>query len=502
MRQSVSTRLMLALVLTLTLAMAVATQAAPVAQEADPAQAAGNPARVSIVHAAPFDLDGPGGNAYSREGTAVTVTATSGSETALLAQGIVFSGSTPYLSLPAGSYDVKVFAGTRSLEQTLSLTPALSATVSLSANRDYTVVAVGLANATYPLDLRVFEDTPAGAGPTQGEVRLIHAAPFAPTAAQTDVRVVDTAPTPDVTLVPTLTYSDTTDFIALAAGLYAPTVIANIGGTTILPPTPLPLAPGQRTTLIAAGDGVNEQPRVIAQNFAARSDSQVRFVHAAPFATGSATASLLIDPDFVAGNDIRLEGLDFTDKTLYREVDPGIYTVKVYAGAVISGTPVLTESLQILDGQTLTAVVVGTGATPYDLDIQVLVDRRTPASSATADVRFFHAAPFAPLIAGTGVDIVAQDGSPLSPPVSNLRYGEVTDYITLPSGVPIDTRVVLAGTGTTVIDVPALTLGAGTVQTVIAVGGANGQQPGLIVLNDLQTTTTMYLPLVWQNPIP
>lgn len=498
MRQSVSTRLMLALVFALTIAMAVAAQAAPVAQEAEPAQAAGNPARVSIVHAAPFDLDG----SYARAETAVTITATGGSETVVLASGLQFSGSLPYVSLPAGSYQVRVFAGALTLEQTASATPALSATLNLSANRDYTVVAVGLASATYPLELKVFEDTPAAATPAQGQVRVIHAAPFAPTPALTDVRIVDTAPEPDIPLVPSLVYPNTTDFIALAAGLYAPTVVSNVGAGTILPPAPLPLAAGQRVTLIAAGNGdpAREPAIVIAQNFTPRSDTQIRFVHAAPFASGSAAASLSLDPAFAAG-DINLPGLTFGAKRLYQAIDPGLYTARIYAGSVISGTPVLTKSLLIGDGQALTAVVVGTGVAPYNLDIQVLSDRRTPAGSATADVRFFHAAPFAPSLGGTAVDVVGQDFAPLTPPVEDLAYGQVKDYITLPSGVPIDTRVVLANTNTTVIDVPSLTLGAGSVQTVIAVGGANGQQPGLIVLNDLQTTTLTRLPLVWQNAI-
>ena len=48
----------------------------------------------------------------------------------------------------------------------------------------------------------------------------------------------------------------------------------------------------------------------------------------------------------------------------------------------------------------------------------------------------------------------------------------------------------------TIIDLPALTFNAGDAYTVIAVGGANGQLAGALLLNDRALSVKLHLPLI------
>jgi hypothetical protein len=60
--------------------------------------------------------------------------------------------------------------------------------------------------------------------------------------------------------------------------------------------------------------------------------------------------------------------------------------------------------------------------------------------------------------------------------------------------VPLNLRLVNTGTTTPVLDNISITLGAGSVQTVLAVGGANGKPAELLVLNDLLATQRIFMP--------
>ncbi|HMQ31007.1 MAG TPA: DUF4397 domain-containing protein [Chloroflexaceae bacterium] len=496
MRQSVTTRLMLALVAALSLALVVATQAAPPAQEVGPAQGANFlPARVAFVHAAAINLP--------TTGSAVTLAVSREGQTRIIRSGLTISETVSYVSLPSGTYTFSLYPGTLDTPPPVGTTPAYSQVITLQGGEDYTVVATGQGASPYPLNLVVLRDTLPAVNPNQGLLRIIHAAPLpgGPPAAVDIINEADST-----VLINDLAYGSGTAFTPLVGGIYDVRVDAAAApGTTLLDPPPLPLAPGTVVTLVAVGNGTTIPASIVALPFTPRGNAEVRVVHAAPFATGDATATPILDPTFGAAANTVFQPLNYGQSTLYKTVAPGIYDARVVAGAAITGTVALTQSLTIEDGQRLTVVVVGTGTPTYPLALETLSDRAQPAGSATADVRIFHAAPFAPTPAGTGVDVVAQNNAPLSPPITNLRYREATSfpggsqYTTVPSGTPIDLKVVLTGTTDTAIDPPPVTFGPGTVQTIIAVGGANGKAPSVIVLNDLLETRRLWLPAVWQT---
>lgn len=121
------------------------------------AQSAGN-GRVRVMHASP---DAPAVDIFVDGAKAVTA--------------LAFPDNTGYVSLPAGSHNVKVFVS----PSDGTGTPALEADLDVAANTDYTVLAVGrLSDST--LALLPLQDNNATPAAGNAHVRLIHAAPDAP----------------------------------------------------------------------------------------------------------------------------------------------------------------------------------------------------------------------------------------------------------------------------------------------------------------------------------
>jgi hypothetical protein len=115
----------------------------------------------------------------------------------------------------------------------------------------------------------------------------------------------------------------------------------------------------------------------------------------------------------------------------------------------------------------LAAVATFTGA--------VLFTGGADAQTGDARIRVLHASPDAP-----AVDVYV-DGAEA---VSNLAFPNITDYVSLPAG-DYAVKVFPAsanGTGTPVIDVPALSLSSGKDYTVAAVGTLSAIEP--FVLED------------------
>ena len=102
----------------------------------------------------------------------------------------------------------------------------------------------------------------------------------------------------------------------------------------------------------------------------------------------------------------------------------------------------------------------------------VLVDNNAMPAAGKAHVRFVHASPDAP-----AVDIAVKSGPVLFP---NVAFKGVGDYLPVDAGT-YDLEVRLAGTETVALPVNGLTLEAGTVYTVFAMGLAGGE-PTLVAV--------------------
>jgi hypothetical protein len=129
------------------------------------------PARVNVAHFAPF--------ADTIAGTEVTVEANGQP----LLTGFTYPSTTGYVSLPAGTYDIAIFP---TAGASAAATPAISATVNISAGVDYTAAAIG-DGTNQPLELKPYVDDNSPPPEGKGRVRVAHLAPFADTLEGTTV---------------------------------------------------------------------------------------------------------------------------------------------------------------------------------------------------------------------------------------------------------------------------------------------------------------------------
>lgn len=190
--------------------------------------------RVRVMHASP---DTPAVDIFVDGAKAVTA--------------LAFPNNTPYVTLPAGGHNVKVFVspsnGTGS--------PALEANLEIGAGKDYTVLAVGeVGKGT--LGLYVLEDdnsTPAG---TNAHIRLIHASPDAP---PVNVAVAGTS----TNVFTGVAYRNFGPYTPVPAGTYSLDVNVNATGATVLTIPGLKLDAKTVYTAVAVGLAGNGTLKVI-----------------------------------------------------------------------------------------------------------------------------------------------------------------------------------------------------------------------------------------------
>lgn len=216
-----------------------ATMSAQNGSDAAPAQAG---ARVSIVHLAPF----------SAEDTTVSVTVNG---VPLPSTFEYKSPPTPYQTLPAGDYEVALYAGTD-----LEADPIITDTLNFEAGKDYTVLAVGDkvgdGPGNIPVQLLRLENDNTPPGSINFNLRIVHAAPFAEQA-QTGVDVVleDDTPIPGLQNVP---FGAASPYIPLPGGAPLDVKVLRTGTSDeLFNPDPLTADAGKIITAVAIG-GVND----------------------------------------------------------------------------------------------------------------------------------------------------------------------------------------------------------------------------------------------------
>src|SRR5690348_13774486 len=182
-----------------------------------PASAASE-SRVRVLHASP---DAPAVDVYL-DGTKVD---------ALV--NVPFGAISDYLTIPAGSHQVTVFAtGTTS-------SPVIDATLPFDAGKAYTVAAT---NALASIEAQVLTDAPApkASGP---QLRVVHFS--------ADTPAVDIAPDgadPADAIVKNLAYPDATDYLDVPADTYDLEVRAAGTSTVALQLDPITLDAGKAYT--------------------------------------------------------------------------------------------------------------------------------------------------------------------------------------------------------------------------------------------------------------
>ena len=198
------------------------------------ADAQGATGRVRVMHASP---DTPAVDIFVDGQKAVTA--------------LAFPNNTPYVTLPAGGHNVKVFVspsdGTGA--------PALEATLNVEAGKDYTVLAVGEVSKS-TLALLPLEDNNATPAAGKAHVRLIHASPDAP---PVNVAVSGT----DINVFTGVAFKNIGNYTPVDAGTYSLDVKVNASGATVLTVPNLQLQARTVYTAVAVGLAGNGTLKVI-----------------------------------------------------------------------------------------------------------------------------------------------------------------------------------------------------------------------------------------------
>ncbi len=141
----------------------------------------------------------------------------------------------------------------------------------------------------------------------------------------------------------------------------------------------------------------------------------------------------------------------------YASLAPGTYNIRVVPAG--SAAPVVIDAnLTVEAGKDYT--VAATNVLARIAPLVLADDNRAPAAGK-ARARFVHASPDAP-----AVDVAVAGGPVL---FRNYAFGEASPYIEVPAGV-YNLEVRLAGTTTVALALPNVTLEAGTVHSVFAMG--------------------------------
>jgi LPXTG-motif cell wall-anchored protein len=173
-------------------------------------------------------------------------------------QGVPYGTISPYLPVPAGTQNVKVYAAGDTSE------PVIEADVDLAAGADYTVGAVGLVEDG-SLTAQVYEDDNSAPEPGNGHLRVIHASP--------DAGPVDVGPQGGDNLVEGLEFPNASDYAPVPAGTYTIDVKAAGTDEAALSVPDVTVADGVVYTAFAvglAGDGSLEV--ILTEDSAAMAD--------------------------------------------------------------------------------------------------------------------------------------------------------------------------------------------------------------------------------------
>ena len=187
--------------------------------------AAADEARVRVLHASP---DAPAVDIYINDAIVDGLT------------NVPFGTLSDYMSVPAGDYNVKVYAtGDESMA-------VIDADVTVDPNMSYTIAATGLLADIAPA---VFVDDPA-LSEDEALVRVVHLSPDAP--------AIDVAPDGADALISNLAFPDATDYAALAPGSYDLEVRVAGAPDVALQLDPLDLQAGSAYSVFAIGSASPE----------------------------------------------------------------------------------------------------------------------------------------------------------------------------------------------------------------------------------------------------
>ena len=429
------------------------------------------PTRAQVAHFAPF--------ASGLSDTAVSVEVNS----AEVLSGVIFNQTSGYLNLgPAdtapGVTQLDVFAppGTPPA--------AITATPDLAANTDYTVAAIG-DGVNQPLQLLSLIDDNSPPAANSVKLRIVHAAPFAPTLMGTEVSIRDD----DGNVVAGLTnvqFAQNSGYLELPAATYDLQIATPDGSTTLIDIAPVDLAAGTVVTVFAVGDGGNQPLGVSAifgdgtfAELGLEQPTRAVVAHFAPFASDLTATAVSVEVNMTEV----LTGVQFNQASGYLPlgdsgVAPGVTQLDVFNPP---GTPpaAITASPDLMANTDYTVAAIG-NVTNQPLSLLLLEDDNSVPAPGNVRLRVVHAAPFAANIADTAVSI-RTDGGAVVGGLDDVEFGDNSGFLEVPAGM-YDLQVATVDGSMSLINPAPVMLPEGTVVTVFAVGDGANQPLGITAI--------------------
>jgi hypothetical protein len=349
---------------------------------------------------------------------------------------VPFKAVSDYLTVPAGSnkFDVRV-AGAEPTSR-----PALSATVNLLPNRDYTV---GAANFLAHIEAILLEDDNRLPVVGFAKLKVVHASPDAP---KVDIAVKDVRD-----LIRNLAFTEESKYVTLRAGTYDLEVQLSPGNNTFLPLPGVTLEPGKVYTVFAVdrASKLSVVVNAVDGKLDAGETSRVRVAHLSPDAP---------NVDVYANGLKVLSNVPFKTVSGYLEVTSGRYRFEVRpAGAPATSKAVIDVTTRLGEGLEYTIAATGFLA---NIRGQIFKDDNSAPPAGKIKLLVVHASPDAPR-----VDVAITNGPVL---IRNLRFGQESDELR-PAAGTYNLEVRVAGTKQVALALPNVTFEAGKIYTVFAV---------------------------------
>jgi CYTH domain-containing protein len=431
-------------------------------------------AKLRVGHLAPFDAD--------INNTKVDICTDDGTIVTGLAD-VPYKGYTdPYLSLPAGDYDLKITQAGSSCATTYLDLPSIRLAegdiTDLFAIGDIANLPLAYASAT-------------GLNPTPSPmVKVAHFASFADTVDGTSVTLrVD-----GQDALTEFKFGDITDYIELKAGENLVEILPT-GTSTVAISATLDLAYDTKYTASAIGDGNNQPLEIFAQvddsmapMMPQADDGKLRVSHFAPFAKdiNDTKVDICTDDGTVVSGLAGVPYKGYTDP--YLTLPAGMYDLKITAADSNCATTLLDmDPILIKAGEIGSVFAIGDGTnlpvqTTTDPDLSPymaylpLIVKQTPAK-----VNVAHFASFANTVDGTSVT-VRVDGQDA---LTEFKFGSMTDYLDFTPG---EHTIEILPTGSSTVAISGtVDLASGTYYTLSAIGNGSLQPLELFPLMDDMT---------------
>ena len=367
-------------------------------------------------------------------------------DNALVLQDVPFRAFSDYLAVESGTRNIRVTPAN-------STTDVINANVTVAADLNYSVVAMGLVGDG-TLTANVYtDDLIEGA---QAKVRFIHGSPNSPAV---DVRLREGG-----ILFGNTSFGNAANLIEVPAGTYDFDVsVANTLDLALLIDN-VPLANGVNYTVFATGllgsestplsaiavvDDIEQGGEVVALETSSPEYAAIRVAHLSPDAPN---VDVHVNGQTVLTN-VPFRGFSsYLNVLAERPTDIEVFVTNTTTNPVISAT------LTFAAEQAYTIAATGLAGNGTLGPIVLTDDRGTTGDSK---IRFIHTAPDAP-----AVDITLTDGTVL---FGNVEFNEAAAFISVTAN-EYDLQVRVAGTNSVVLSFGDVALSGSTNYSIFATG--------------------------------